>query len=229
MSRLWRSAIAGIWREITSAPGTYAWLVVLLGTTILQHSMTADELTSVLGERSTNLHHLDTDPVKVLVTSLFWIDGAFWLPYLVMFILFHAPAERWLGTIRWAIVGLSAHVIATYFSEGLLALAIRDGDATSSLVNVRDVGVSYFLAGVVGVLTYHIAYPWRWLYLGIVVAVFASPLFADITFTEIGHFMSMLVGLAWYPITRNRPRPLWNPVTTVHRAMGWTQRVIRLR
>ncbi|AZG46145.1 rhomboid-like protein [Gordonia insulae] len=212
-----RRAAAATWRFLRSAPITFVWLIVLLITTIIQRSATPHELDVMLGERSTNLHHLSNDPLDVLVTSLFWIDGSYWLPYLVLFCVFHVPAERWLGSLRWLIVGLSAHVIASYLSEGALGLAIRDGMASSSMVNVTDVGVSYFLAAIVGVLTYRIAFPWRWIYLAGILVVYGLPLVSDLTFTGIGHFSSLLIGLAWYPITRGRPGRPWNPWDTVRR------------
>ncbi|MYR07052.1 hypothetical protein GTV32_12380 [Gordonia sp. SID5947] len=196
---------------------TFAWLVALQITTIIQRSLTPEELARLLVERSTNLHHLSTDPIQVLVSSLFWIDGSYWLPYLILFCIFHVPAERWLGSPRWLLVGLSAHVIATYVSEGILAVAIRHGMAGSSLVDVTDVGVSYFLAAVVGVLTYRIAYPWRWVYLIGILAVYGLPLMLDVTFTGIGHLSSLLVGLAWYPMAQGRHATPWNPLDTVRR------------
>jgi hypothetical protein len=38
------------------------------------------------------------------------------------------------------------------------------------------IGVSYFLVGVMAVLTYHIARPWRWAYLAILLLIFGFPL-----------------------------------------------------
>jgi hypothetical protein len=213
-----RRCLGATWRYLRSAPLTFLWLAVLLITTIVQRTLTPHELERLLGERSTNLHHLSTDPLDVLLTSLFWIDGAYWLPYLVLFCVFHRPAERWLGSLRWVIVGLSAHVIATYLSEGLLGLSIRNDMASTTLINTTDVGVSYFLAAIVGVLTYHIAYPWRWIYLAGILGVYALPLLADVDFTAVGHLMSLLIGLAWYPITRHRDvPPPWDPTATSRR------------
>ncbi len=199
-----RSWSAALWRYVRSAPLTYAWLTALLVTTIIQHQMHGRELHTLLVERSTNIHHLGTDPLYVLVTSLFWIDGRYWTPYLVLFSLILAPAERWLGQIRWLTVGLIAHVLATYISEGLLYLAIYDHLAPERLVHVRDVGVSYFLAGVGAVLAYRMPRPWRWVYLGAAFVYFGAALVGDINFTAIGHVAAMLIGLCCYPLTRGR-------------------------
>ncbi len=102
-----------MWRFIRSAPLTFGWLAVLLVTSLYQHALTRRELHAVLEHQSTNLHHLATDPIRVLLASLLWIDGVWWWPYLLMYCLILVPAERWLGSLRWLVVGLLAHVVAT--------------------------------------------------------------------------------------------------------------------
>ncbi|MBB5918374.1 hypothetical protein BJY24_007286 [Nocardia transvalensis] len=206
---------------VRRAPWTFSWLALLLITTIVQHSVPPGDLQRLLGERSTNLRHLESDPLHVLVTSLLWIDGYFWLPYLLLFCVFLAPAERWLGALRWAVTGLTAHVLATFISEGILAWAIRHGHADPGMIDVRDIGVSYFLTGIIGILTYHIARPWRWAYLAGVLMCLGLPLLVHLTFTGIGHFSAMLIGLAAFPLTRGRTAPPWNP------AEAWRQRFHR--
>lgn len=208
-----------VWACLRGSPLTFVWLAALAVTTSVQHSLSPEQLDETLGRRSTNLANLDHNPVQVLFSSLFWIDGATWLPYAVAFCLFHVPAERWLGSLRWLAVGLSAHVLATYVSEGVLALAIHEGVRSADMVNTQDVGVSYFLAGVIGVLTYHVARPWRWVYLAGVAVYYGLPLITHINFTVLGHATAALIGLAWYPITRGRgapwdPRTLWRRRTT---------------
>lgn len=65
------------------------------------------------------------------------------------------------------------------------------------------------------VLTYHIAKPWRWGYLGVLFVIFGFPLITmdktELDFTAIGHFTAILIGLAFYPMARERQRPAWNP------------------
>lgn len=200
-----KSWLTAAGRYVRSAPLTYAWLAVLLVTTIVQHQTHGRELHDLLVQSSTNIHHLETDPFYVLTTSLFWIDGQYWAPYLVLFSLILAPAERWLGQIRWLSVGLIAHILATYISEGLLYLAIHDQVAPARLVHVRDVGVSYFLVGVGAVLAYRIARPWRWVYLGTAFIYFGAALVGNINFTAIGHLSALLIGLCCYPFAR-QPR-----------------------
>jgi hypothetical protein len=196
---------------VRGAPLTYLWLLLLAYTTMRVHSMSKPQLHHLLVHRSTNIHHLGTDPLYVLGSSLLWIDGRYWLPYLVLFSVFLAPAEHWLGQWRWLTVGLSAHVLATYISEGVLYLAIDWGLAPARQVNASDVGVSYFLAGVAGVLSYRIARPWRWGYLAVAVAIFAVALIVKPGFTPVGHLAALLIGLCFYPIARDRGSPEWDP------------------
>ncbi|HEX5143031.1 MAG TPA: rhomboid-like protein [Mycobacterium sp.] len=219
----WGTLRASVGHIISSAPLTFSWLMVLLVTSHIQHSLTNEHLHSVLVHRSTNLHHLATDPVKVLVSSLLWIDGAWWWPYLVAFCLFLVPAERWLGSLRWLAVGLLAHIVATYVGEGILYWAISRAQVSPKLINASDVGVSYFVVGIIGVLTYHIARPWRWLYMAGVTVAFGIMLGLDPDFTAIGHFSALLVGLACYPLTVGRHSPPWNPVATL-RSCGLVRR-----
>ncbi len=217
------SAAHHVWAFLRSAPLTFIWLAILLGTTIAQRSMSPAELDRTLGQRSTNLAHLSHDPLRVLWSSLFWIDGYFWFPYALAFLIFHVPAERWLGSLRWLLVGLTGHVVATYLSEGILSLAIRSGIRGPEMVNVQDVGVSYFLAAVIAVLTYHIATPWRYLYLVGVLGFYVVPVVTGFTFTTFGHLCAALVGFAWYPMVRHRGAP-WNPMAAIRQYKNPTSR-----
>ncbi|MFI0262985.1 rhomboid-like protein [Streptomyces sp. NPDC017056] len=187
---------------VCRAPGTFIWLAILFGTSVIMHQLAPDTLEDVLQRRSTNIHNLLLSPGRVLLTSALWLDGGGWPLYFVAFNVFHVPAERWLGTRRWLAVLGVAHIGATYLSEGILALAIHTGAASHSAVNTLDVGVSYALAGVVAVLTYRIPWrPVRYMYAAAVLAFYAVPLFGSLTFTDIGHFTAALLGLACYPLT----------------------------
>ncbi|WP_335935417.1 rhomboid-like protein [Streptomyces sp. PTD5-9] len=193
---------AGAW--IRSAPGTYLWLTALFVTTVIVHQMSPRFEADFLRQRSTNIHELSEDPVRVLIASAFWIDNGLWAPYAVLYTVFHAPAERWLGTLRWLAVAIAAHVLATLVSEGVLAWAIRHGHVPPAAANTLDVGVSYALAGVVAVLTYRVPPPWRHVYLFAVVVFYGVPLITGRSFTDLGHFTAVLIGLACYPLTRAR-------------------------
>ncbi|KJS53290.1 membrane protein [Streptomyces rubellomurinus subsp. indigoferus] len=222
----WARAGRAAWDYARRAPGSYTWLAILLITTqVIRHvdPVTADR---ILERRSTNLHHLQVSPVRVLLTSALWIAGGGWLVYFVLYNLFHVPAERWLGTLRWISVAVIAHVGATYLSEGLLGWAIHRGLAPPKAVYTLDYGVSYALAGVVAVLTYLITRPWRYLYLAGVLAVYGLGVVQSRDYTSVGHFSAVLIGLACYPITRGRPGA-FDPVAAARAA--WQRVRVRAR
>ncbi|GAB1328974.1 hypothetical protein ACE1SV_33130 [Streptomyces sennicomposti] len=190
-------AVAGY---VRGAPGTYVWLAVLFVTTVALHHMSPRFETEFLRQRSTNLHELSEHPVRVLVASAMWSAGGRWLPYAVLYTVFHAQAERRLGTPRWLAVCAAAHVLATLISEGALLWGIRRGVVPDSAVDTLDVGVSYALAGVVGVLTWCVPRPWRYGYAAAALGFFAVPLATGRTFTDLGHFTAVLIGLACRPL-----------------------------
>lgn len=80
-----------VWAYIRSAPGTYVWLAVLFVTTVALHHMSPEFEEEFLRQRSTNIHELSSNPVRVLIASAMWIDGGHWLPYVVLYSVFHAP------------------------------------------------------------------------------------------------------------------------------------------
>jgi rhomboid family protein len=201
---------------VRSAPGTYLWLLILLITTgILKRVSPATEHW-ILERRSTNIHYLLQDPLRVLIQSALWIDGGSWLFYVGLYTLFHAQAERWLGTWRWLSVAFVCHVLATYVSEGVLAWAIHNGTVPESKRFTLDYGVSYALAGVIAVLTYWWPRGWtRWVYAAGVLVFYGQAMLRGRTFTDVGHFTATLVGLGCYPIARGRVSPM---------ARGWRWR-----
>lgn len=149
---------------------------------LAQHLLPRRHLLELLRKDSTNLHHLASDPIRVLITRLLW-----------------------LGHLRYVIAGLIAHIVATYASEGFLYWQIQEAMISPRYLNARDIGVSYFAVGIIGLLTYHLARPWRWLYLIVVLGYCVAAVLITPRFTPVGHLVALLVGLACYPLARGRP------------------------
>ncbi|MER7707524.1 rhomboid-like protein [Kitasatospora sp. NPDC097605] len=210
-----RGATGALLAWVRSAPGTYLWLLVLAVTSFAVARMDPHTLDWFLAARSTNLEHLRSRPVHALVASALWTETSSWPLYAVLFTLFHANAERWLGTARWFVVAATAHVLATLVSEGVVAWGIVRGTLQRGMAETVDVGVSYALAGVVAVLAHRFAGGWRWLYGGGVVVFYLVPLVVSHTFTDLGHFSAALIGLAFFPFARGRPR--WDPGRALRR------------
>ncbi|WP_042414982.1 rhomboid-like protein [Streptacidiphilus anmyonensis] len=219
-SRIGRAGRA-VWRYVRRAPGTFLWLAILFATTVVLRHVSPHTAERILERHSTNLHYLSVSPVRVLITSGFYIAGGGWWFYFVLYNIFHVPAERWLGTARWLAVLLIAHVGATYISEGVLLWAINHGMAPEKARYTLDYGVSYALAGIEAVLVYLIAKPWRYLYLVGLLGFYVLGVVRSRDFTSVGHLSAVLLGLACYPLTRSRPGS-FDPVATAralwHRA-----------
>jgi hypothetical protein len=191
-------------RGVAGAPLTYTWLAILFVTTRIQRSAGRRGAKQIQRAYSTNLRRLRREPSRVLAASLFWLDDRKWWPYVPIFAGVVAPAERRLRWWRWLLVGLGAHVIGTYVGQGYLRVLIRNGHAPKRLVNARDVGVSYFLLGVAGVLSGYIGPRWRSRSQLTAVGALTVNAAARPTFTEVGHLTAFLVGLAAVPLAPDR-------------------------
>ena len=191
-------------RGVAGAPFSFVWLLVLLVTTRVQRSAGHRESRRIQRRNSTNLRRLRTEPSRVLTSSLFWLDDHRWWPYVPVFVCVVAPAERRLRWWRWLLVGICAHVIATYVGQSYLRVLIRKGRVPQRLENARDVGVSYFVLGVAGALSGYTRRPWRSRAQAAVVLALAGNAAARPTFTEVGHLTAFVVGLAAIPLAPDR-------------------------
>ncbi|MEU8520407.1 rhomboid-like protein [Streptomyces sp. NBC_01216] len=186
-----------------SSPGTHVWLLIIALTSIILALAPGGLEHSLLHRTSSNLYELAHHPVRALLGSAFWIEEpADFLLYVLLFEVFHAPVERWIGTYRWFLTVATAHVAATLISQQVVLEAIQDHDVPGSMAHVVDIGVSYGIAASVGILTYRLPWPWRGLYVVGAVAAFVAPLCTTRTYTDVGHAVSLAVGLACRPLTR---------------------------
>nr|WP_323808972.1 rhomboid-like protein [Kitasatospora acidiphila] len=72
----WASVARWCWAYIRRAPGTYIWLAVLFAHSVVLRHVSPQTADRILEQRSTNLHYLAVSPVRVLISSAFWIAGA---------------------------------------------------------------------------------------------------------------------------------------------------------
>lgn len=213
---LWLRIRPTVVSYVRASPFTFAYLMILSITTVVMVSSSNQVVTLLLREHSTNLHQLFTSPMRVLVLSAFWTPNYEFLVWAILFALVLAPAERWLGTRRWAVVFVAGHVLATLGVAWALWLAIRHGYAAKHLENAIDVGVSYGFASVAAVFSYRLPKLWRWVWAAALVAVTLAALLVGRTFTDAGHFLAVVIGFACYPLTRGRElelratSPIWS-------------------
>jgi membrane associated rhomboid family serine protease len=194
----WRPRVLGY---IRSAPSTYAYLFVLLITSWILQTSSSRIANALLQERSTNLHHLATDPLRVLFSSAFWVGSLTdWLAWVALFSIFVAPVERWLGTGRTALVFFIGHVGATLITAGGLWVALHSDLVESSVVNARDVGASYGFAAVAALLAYRFSGRRRLVYAAALVGFAGVSLALNHNFTYWGHLIALAIGFACYPL-----------------------------
>ena len=208
-----REHVGVLVRGVATAPLTFAWLLVLFITTRVQRSAGRWGSRRIQRRHSTNLRRLRTEPSRVLVTSLLWLDDRKWWPYVPIFVGIVGPAERRLHWWRWLFVGVAAHVIGTYAGQGYLRLMIRIGRAPWRLVAARDVGVSYFVFGTAGTLSGYVPPPWRSRAQAATVAALLANVAVRPTFSEVGHLTAFLVGLAAVPLAPDRDEVVYPGLT----------------
>lgn len=183
------------YRMAMKAPLTWSWLVLLFVTTRVQRRASRRERQRLLLEQSTNLEQLHQNPLRVLVTSLMWLDGKSWWPYVPVFAGMLAPAEQRMGPVRFVGVGVSAHVIATFVSQELVAWSIRKGREPRTRARARDVGVSYFVFGIAGWLAGQTPSPWRGRTQLAACGSVAATVLSPASFTTVGHCVAFAVGV----------------------------------
>jgi hypothetical protein len=190
---------------VRSAPLTYGYLAVLFVTTWVLASASARLGNRLLLEQSTNLHQLARDPVRVLISSAFWLPGtATLVAWAALLTVVLAPVERRVGSWRLGIVFGVGHVGATLLTAAGLWTALRLDAVEVNVVNAPDVGASYGFFAVAGALTYLLAPRLRLAYALLLVIPVAGVAAAFHTFTDFGHLLSILIGFACYRLVRGR-------------------------
>lgn len=207
MRRIWHYWTPRAKAYMRSAPGTFTYLFVLLITTWVLQTSSNKIANQLLLERSTNLHHLANDPMRVLFGSAFWVGGAFELFLsVVLFTIIVARVERWLGTGRTSAIFFIGHVGATLLVALWLWASLNFTIVKSPMTNAQDVGASYGFAAVAAVLAYRIARPMRWLYVVVVIAIAGTDLAMEPSFTGWGHMLALGIGFGSFFLIPRRLR-----------------------
>jgi hypothetical protein len=134
-------------KHFAAAPLSLVWLVVLSVTTRIQQSAGRRQLRRIERENSTNLRRLRREPLRVLVTSLLWVDEGKWLAAFAGVRNGGRTGRTQIALVAldfgWLCGARRRHVC----EPGVRAAVDKRNRAPRRLENARDVGVSYFVFG----------------------------------------------------------------------------------
>ena len=184
--------VTGFWRNRDVGFGYALVLLVIAIAVFAQPSGVAGQ--AVLNS-STNLHNLRTEPLSVLFLSAFVLDSPWDLWVLPLLIGVYGCAQRWLGRAATVLVAASGHVFSTMFVALLVNAGIANHQLSRRLANEPDVGVSYGLAALLGVLAFRLRPPVRRTVALGSTALLLAVMAVSQTFTDLGHLVAWSIGL----------------------------------
>lgn len=213
LDRRWRRIEPPVWAWVRSAPLTYTYLGLLAFTTWLLARTGTDLRHAFLAAQSTNLHELSVNPIPVLLRSAFYVTPVELIVWLVTFTVVLAPLERWIGRGRWLTAFWTGHIGATLVTATGIAWSVAHRQLPRDAAFSVDVGASYGVAALLGMAGYWFGGRIRWLWAACFVTAFTAVLVVEPDFTNAGHLVAFLLGLAMYPLVRRlRPRaPVLGP------------------
>ena len=180
---------------------------IIVGVAVILAVVPTSIRDEVVLRSSTNLANLHEHPIYVLIISAFVVANLLGLVVVPFLMVAYAAAQHWLGRLGAIVAGVFGHVGATLFVATLLIAGIKDHVVSRSVAFESDVGVSYGLAAVAGMLAARVVPRWRSWYVAGLVVYFVGPLFVLRTFTGVGHTTALAIGfaLAWIAHRAGRP------------------------
>ncbi len=154
---------------------------------------------SWIAQSSTNLDNMSSNPLLVLVLSAFVVAPLWYLLLLIPLVIAYGEVQRWLGRLALVVTVVFSHVGGSLFVMTAETVALTQRAVSSSITGRADVGVSYGLAGALGLLLVRVPLRFRgWYGLASVLGVVALIVFRS-AFSAIGHGGAWLIGigLAW--------------------------------
>lgn len=202
------AALSALLAQLARLRVTLVYAAALAAVAVVVTRLAPGEQHNLLRDLSTNLRNLGDGKLGTLIESAFVNEAGpvyVWLPGLV--------AVLALGELLWLSRGLAlafvvGHVGATLIVAAGIAAALMFGWVSSSIVDAIDVGMSYGAVAVLGTFTAAMPRPWRagWAGGWVTVAV-GSAVISGGEFTNVGHAVALVIGMAVG--TRLRTRPHW--------------------
>jgi hypothetical protein len=194
MNRAWvRRQLREQWRGRDVAV-VYALIVVMIS--VVTAVQAPEQLRAIVSDSSTSLTNLRQRPLAVLITSAFVISPVWGLWIVAPMVVAYGALQRWLGRASVIVVGVLGHVGATLFVATMELTELAKGRVGFRIAGRPDVGVSYALAAIAGVLVVRVAARWRRRYVVVSLIVVVAQLLILRNFTGLGHVTAWLIGLA---------------------------------
>jgi hypothetical protein len=188
-----RSQFGELWRGRDVAV-VYAVLVVVVS--VVAATQPPSLLRDIVQTSSTDLVNLRLRPLSVLFASAFVISPVAGLWIVVPMVVAYGELQRWLGRVSLFVVAVLGHVGATLFVATMEVTELAKGRVGFSIAVSPDVGVSYGLAAVAGVLVVRVPGAWRRRYVIASLVVVVGQFLILRNFTGLGHLTAWLIGLA---------------------------------
>ncbi|MFE7777831.1 rhomboid-like protein [Streptomyces sp. NPDC057445] len=188
-------------------PFTFWYAVVLLATSLYTDYGDPATVSALLRGSSTDVAHLATTPLLVLVASALWVAGGLASAYAVGFVFVLTALERRIGGWRAAAVFLGGHVAATLATELPVGLSVMAGHLPGTSLQRLDYGISFGLLTCVGALAGLLGPMARSVVLGWVSVVLLGDLLTyEDPLSNWGHPLALLAGIAAWPVVRRWAR-----------------------
>lgn len=199
---------------MASAPVTFVYIATWTITSVLVQG-SSQALTEMFAQSaSTNIYGILTQPLRVLFSSAFLVadNGFFFVGYIVVYVLISARLEQRIGSARWVVVAVVAHVVGSLFTVVLETVLIAQDVLPRATAVTTDVGVSYVMVGTCGGYLLFVSRRWRWWYYAGLFAGVGLPVIVIHDIWSLGHLNATLLGLATTAVVRRwgvRPPLLW--------------------
>ncbi len=183
------------WRRLF-LPATYGYGGLLIMVTVVLAVLGDSTQARVIMHFSTNLHNLLRGHITTLFSSAFLIgDTDTSLIVIPLLICLLALAELKFGSGRSIRIFLAGHLGATLLVASGLWIAVSEHWMPLSITHAEDVGISYGAMALIGAFLVLMPEKWRptWAITWIAVAV--AGVVMGHTFTNVGHLISVSIGL----------------------------------
>lgn len=201
----WRGRVHGVPRGVDLA---VLYVLVVLGVFVALHTQSHPDRARFVQESSTNLVNLRRSPFRVLVLSSVVVPGKSGLLILVPLAAGLVLVQRWLGRAATIVAFGFGHVGATLVVATVLAAGLTHGRLDPSVARAPDVGVSYGLACMVGLLVARVP---RWARLPtslLPLAGLVTVLLLEPDFTALGHIVALVIGFGLAVLVHRGAEPV---------------------